>query len=173
MNEDFPAYAPSEEHELLRATVRELAEAKIGPAAADVDEKSRFPQEALDALIGAGLHAVHIPEEYGGAGADAVATVIVIEEVARVCASSSLIPAVNKLGSMPIMLAGSEELKRQVLPSLASGEAMISYALSEREAGSDAAAMRTTAKADGDEWVLNGSKCWIPNAGVSSWYTVM
>ena len=79
---------------------------------------------------------MHIPEEYDGAGADAVATVIVIEEVARVCASSSLIPAVNKLGSMPIILSGSEELKQLVLPSIASGEAMISYALSEREAGS-------------------------------------
>ena len=116
---------------------------------------------------------MHIPEEYDGAGADAVATVIVIEEVARVCASSSLIPAVNKLGSMPIILSGSEELKQLVLPSIASGEAMISYALSEREAGSDAAAMRTRAVADGDDWVLNGTKCWITNAGVSSWYTVM
>ena len=80
MNEEFPAYAPSEEHELLRATVRELAEAKIAPAAADVDENSRFPQEALDALTGAGLHAVHIPQAYGGEGADALATVTEILE---------------------------------------------------------------------------------------------
>ena len=98
---------------------------------------------------------------------------IVIEEVARVCASSSLIPGVNKLGTTPIILAGSQELKQLVLPSIASGDAMISYALSEREAGSDAAAMRTRAVADGDDWVLNGTKCWITNAGVSSWYTVM
>ena len=87
-----------------------------------------------------------MPEEYGGQGADSVATCIVIEEVARVCASSSLIPAVNKLGTMGLILAGSDELKKQVLPSIASGEAMASYALSEREAGSDAAAMRTRAK---------------------------
>src|ERR1700749_213582 len=173
MNEDYPAYAPSEEHELLRATVRELAETKIAPAAADVDEKSRFPQEALDALTGAGLHAVHIPEAYGGDGADALATVIVIEEVARVCGSSSLIPAVNKLGTVPVLLSGSEELKQKFLAPVARGEAMFSYALSEAGAGSDAAAMKTRAVRDGDSWVLNGTKMWITNAGVSQFYTVM
>ncbi|KAB2371074.1 acyl-CoA dehydrogenase family protein, partial [Actinomadura montaniterrae] len=108
---DFPAYAPSEEQELLRATVRELADAKIAPFAAEVDEDARFPQEALEALVANDLHAVHVPEVYGGAGADALATVIVIEEVARACASSSLIPAVNKLGTVPVLLSGSEELK--------------------------------------------------------------
>ena len=92
---DLPGYAPSQEHELLRQTVRDVADAKIAPAAADVDASSRFPQEALDALTGASLHAVHIPESYGGEGADALAAVIVIEEVARACASSSLIPAVT------------------------------------------------------------------------------
>jgi alkylation response protein AidB-like acyl-CoA dehydrogenase len=173
MNEEFPAYAPSEEHELLRATVRELAEAKIAPAAADVDEHSRFPQEALDALTGAGLHAVHIPEAYGGEGADALATVIVIEEVARVCGSSSLIPAVNKLGTVPVLLSGSEELKQRFLAPVARGDAMFSYALSEAGAGSDAAAMLTRAVRDGDSWVLNGTKMWITNAGVSQYYTVM
>jgi alkylation response protein AidB-like acyl-CoA dehydrogenase len=173
MNEDYPAYAPSEEHELLRAAVRELAETKIAPAAADVDEKSRFPQEALDALTGAGLHAIHIPEAYGGEGADALATVIVIEEVARVCASSSLIPAVNKLGTVPVLLSGSEELKQKFLAPVARGEAMFSYALSEAGAGSDAAAMKTRATRDGDSWVLNGTKMWITNAGVSQYYTVM
>jgi alkylation response protein AidB-like acyl-CoA dehydrogenase len=157
----------------IRAAIRELAEAEIAPFAADCDEHERYPVEAQKALTDAGFQAVHIPEEYGGAGADAVTTVIVIEEVARVCASSSLIPAVNKLGSVPLLLSASEELKQQVLPSLADGSAMISYALSEREAGSDAASMRTRAARDGDDWILNGTKCWITNAGVSSWYTVM
>ena len=157
----------------IREAIRELAEGEIAPFAAECDESERYPVEAQKALTAAGFQAVHIPEEYGGAGADAVTTVIVIEEVARVCASSSLIPAVNKLGSMPIILSASEELKRQVLPSIADGSAMISYALSEREAGSDAASMRTRATRDGDDWVLNGTKCWITNAGVSSWYTVM
>jgi alkylation response protein AidB-like acyl-CoA dehydrogenase len=170
---DLPSYAPSEEHELLRKTVRELAEAKIAPAAADVDASSRFPQEALDALAGAGLHAAHIPENYGGEGADALATVIIIEEVARACASSSLIPAVNKLGTVPLLLSASEELKQNYLPPVARGEALFSYALSEAGAGSDAAGMKTRAVRDGDWWVLNGTKMWITNAGVSRYYTVM
>ena len=162
-----------EQYELLRETVRDLAEAKIAPAAADVDANSRFPAEALDALTGAGLHAAHIPEAHGGEGADALATVIIIEEVARVCASSSLIPAVNKLGTVPLLLAGSEELKRKYLPAVARGEALFSYALSEASAGSDAAGIRTRAVRDGDRWVLNGTKMWISNAGVSQYYTVM
>ncbi|WP_026415616.1 acyl-CoA dehydrogenase [Actinomadura oligospora] len=173
MSADFPAYAPSEEHDMLRQTVRELADAKIAPFAAAVDEESRFPQEALDALVQNELHAVHVPESYGGAGADALATVIVIEEVARACASSSLIPAVNKLGTVPVLLSGSEELKRKYLTPVAKGEAMFSYALSEAEAGSDAAGMKTRAVRDGDHYVLNGAKMWITNAGVSEYYTVM
>ncbi|MFJ5098760.1 acyl-CoA dehydrogenase family protein [Streptomyces sp. NPDC088557] len=173
MGKDFDLYRPSEEHEMLRESVRALAEAKIAPFAAAVDEEGRFPQEALDALVASDLHAVHVPEEYGGAGADALATVIVIEEVARVCGASSLIPAVNKLGSLPVILSGSQELKAKYLTPLASGEAMFSYALSEPDAGSDAAGMRTRAVRDGDFWVLDGVKRWITNAGVSEYYTVM
>ncbi|WP_437044818.1 acyl-CoA dehydrogenase [Streptomyces sp. enrichment culture] len=170
---DFDLYRPSEEHDMLRDAVRALAEAKIAPHAAAVDEEARFPQEALDALVAGDLHAVHVPEEYGGAGADALATVIVIEEVARACASSSLIPAVNKLGSLPVILSGSEELKKKYLAPLAKGDAMFSYCLSEPDAGSDAAGMKTRAVRDGDHWVLNGVKRWITNAGVSEYYTVM
>jgi alkylation response protein AidB-like acyl-CoA dehydrogenase len=162
-----------EEHELLRQTARELAEAKIAPYAAAVDAEARFPQEALDALVGARLHAVHIPEAYGGEGGDALAAALVIEEVARACASSSLIPAVNKLGTVPLLLSGSESLKARYLAPVARGEAMFSYALSEAGAGSDAAAMKTRAVRDGDSWVLNGTKMWITNAGVSEFYTVM
>ncbi|GGQ10541.1 acyl-CoA dehydrogenase [Streptomyces griseomycini] len=170
---DFDLYRPSEEHDMLRDAVRSLAEAKIAPYAAAVDEEARFPQEALDALVANDLHAVHVPEEYGGAGADALATVIVIEEVARACASSSLIPAVNKLGSLPVLLSGSEELKKKYMAPLAKGDAMFSYCLSEPDAGSDAAGMKTKAVRDGDHWVLNGVKRWITNAGVSEYYTVM
>jgi alkylation response protein AidB-like acyl-CoA dehydrogenase len=169
----FGTYRLTDEHTYVREAVRELAEKAIAPHAAEVDEEARFPQEAHDALVQAGFHATHIPEAYEGAGADSIATAIVIEEVARVCASSSLIPAVNKLGTMPILLSASEELKAQVLPPVARGEAMFSYALSEREAGSDAGGMTTRAVLDGDHWVLNGTKCWITNAGVSSYYTVM
>ncbi|MFE3586722.1 acyl-CoA dehydrogenase family protein [Streptomyces niveus] len=170
---DFDLYRPSEEHDMLRDAVRALSEAKIAPFAAEVDEEARFPQEALDALVAADLHAVHVPEEYGGAGADALATVIVIEEVARVCASSSLIPAVNKLGSLPVVLSGGEDLKKKYLGPLAKGDGMFSYCLSEPDAGSDAGGMKTKAVRDGDSYVLNGVKRWITNAGVSEYYTVM
>jgi alkylation response protein AidB-like acyl-CoA dehydrogenase len=173
MSDAFDLFRVSEEQEMLRDSVRALAESKIAPFAAEVDEQGRFPQEARDALETADLHAVHIPEQYGGAGADALSTVIVIEEVARVCASSSLIPAVNKLGSLPVQLAGSEELKSRYLGALARRKGMFSYCLSEPEAGSDAAGMKTRAVRDGDHWVLNGVKRWITNAGVSEFYTVM
>ena len=173
MNPSFGTYQLAEEHEALREAVRSLAEKEIKPYAAEVDENERFPVEAHNALVKAGFAAVHVPEDHDGQGADSVATCIVIEEVARVCASSSLIPAVNKLGTMPILLSASDELKQLVMPSIASGEAMASYALSEREAGSDTASMRTRALLDGDHWVLNGTKCWITNAGESTWYTVM
>jgi len=171
-NASFDVFQLPEEHEELRAAIRALAEKEIAPHAAAVDEEARFPQEALDALNASGFNAVHVPEEYGGQGADSVAACIVIEEVARVDASASLIPAVNKLGTMGLILRGSDDLKKKVLPEIANG-LMASYALSEREAGSDAASMRTRAKADGDDWILNGSKCWITNGGKSAWYTVM
>jgi alkylation response protein AidB-like acyl-CoA dehydrogenase len=170
---DFPFFALSDEHVMLRDTVREIADDKIAPHAAEVDARAEFPHAAYDALRAADLHAPHIPEEYGGAGADALATCIVIEEVARVCASTSLIPAVNKLGTMPLLLSASEDLLKRYLPAVASGEAMFSYALSEPGAGSDAVAMSTTARRDGDAYVLNGAKRWITNAGVSEYYTVM
>ncbi|TDQ54419.1 acyl-CoA dehydrogenase family protein [Actinorugispora endophytica] len=169
----FDLYRPSEEHDAIREAVRAVAEDKIAPHAAAVDETARFPQAAYDALRASDFHAPHVSEAYGGAGADALATCVVIEEVARVCASSSLIPAVNKLGSMPLILAGSEDVKQRYLTPLAAGEAMFSYGLSEREAGSDTASMRTRAVADGDDWILSGQKSWITNAGVSQYYTVM
>ena len=173
MSDDFPLYAPSEEHREIRKVVRELAEEKIAPYAAAVDEEARYPEEAAAALLAADFHAPHVPEEYGGAGADALATVIVIEEIARVCMSSSLIPSVNKLGSLPVQIAGSEELKKKYLTLLAKGEGGFSYCLSEPEAGSDAGGMSTRAVRDGDHWVLNGVKRWITNAGVSEYYTVL
>lgn len=168
----FDLFHLPEEHEQLRAAIRALAEKEIAPHAADVDDKSRFPQEALDALNISGFNAIHVPEEYGGQGADSVATCIVIEEVARVDASASLIPAVNKLGTMGLILRGSEDLKKQVLADLVNGH-LASYALSERDAGSDAAGMRTRARADGEDWILDGTKAWITNGGKSTWYTVM
>lgn len=167
-----PLFSLPEEYVALRDSVRALADKKIQPFAHDVDANARFPQEALDALQGAGLAAPHVPVEYGGEGADSLGVVIVIEEVARVCASSSLIPAVNKLGSVPLMLGGNEEQKKRWLTPLAKGKGF-SYCLSESEAGSDAASMKTRAVRKGDSWVLNGSKKWISHAGVSEFYTVL
>jgi len=170
---DYPMYALSEEHQAIREAVRALSDAKIAPYAADVDEHARYPQEAADALVASDFHAPHVPEEYGGAGADALATVIVIQEVARACVSASLIPAVNKLGSLPVQISGSEELKAKYLGALARGEGGFSYCLSEPDAGSDAGNQKTRAVRDGDHWVLNGVKRWITNAGVSEFYTVL
>jgi alkylation response protein AidB-like acyl-CoA dehydrogenase len=173
VNPGFDLYTLPEEHQLLRKTVRELADDKIAPRAAEIDETAEFPWDVHDALVAAELHAVHVPEQYDGVGADAIASAIVIEEVSRACAASSLIPAVNKLGTMGLLLSGGEDLKQAYLPRLASGEGMFSYCLSEPDAGSDAGGMKTRAERDGDSWVLNGVKRWITNAGVSEFYTVM
>jgi alkylation response protein AidB-like acyl-CoA dehydrogenase len=173
MSADQPLFALSEEHQEIRRAIRELCEAKVAPFAAVVDEEARYPQEAHDALLASDFHAPHVPEAYGGAGADALATVLVIEEIARVDVSASLIPAVNKLGSLPVQIGGSEELKKKYLGRLAAGEGGFSYCLSEPDAGSDAAAQKTHATRDGDHWVLNGVKRWITNAGVSEFYTVL
>ncbi len=171
---DFDLFRISEDHEALREALREVADEQIAPHAAAVDEESRFPEEALRALVATDFHAPHIAEEYDGVGADALATCIVIEEVARACASSSLIPAVNKLGTMPLILAAGDEVKARYLPPVARGEAMFSYGLSEAGAGSDTAGMtcRAVEQADGS-FVLNGQKSWITNAGVSEYYTVL
>ena len=160
------------EYQALRESVRALAEKEIAPHAHAVDEDHRFPQEASDALIKANLHAAHVPAEFGGEGADALAVVLIIEEVARVCASSSLIPAVNKLGSLPLIIGGDTEQKKRWLPELAKGKGF-SYCLSESEAGSDATALKTKAEKTSAGWLLNGSKKWISNAGVSEFYTVI
>jgi alkylation response protein AidB-like acyl-CoA dehydrogenase len=170
---DYGIYALTEEHEQLRQTVREFAEDKIAPRASEIDETGEYPWDIHEAIKAADLLALHIPEQYGGAGADRIAHSIVVEEIARVCASSSLIVAGNKLGTMGLILSGSEELKQAYLPRVAAGEITFSYALSEREAGSDAAAMRTRAVKQSDGWVLNGTKCWITGAQVNSHFTVM
>ena len=161
-----------DEYISLRKSVRALAEEKIAPFARDVDENARFPEEAALALSANKLSAAHVPEEFGGEGADALAVVLIIEEIARVCGSSSLIPAVNKLGSLPLILAGSKDQKERWLRPLSNGKGF-SYCLSESEAGSDASALKTKAVRSGDKWILSGSKKWISNAGESEFYTVL
>src|SRR6202453_2694140 len=122
-NPSFDLFRLPDEHNELRAVLRDLCEQVIAPHAADVDEHSRYPEEALKALSPSGFSAIHVPEQYGGQGADSVATCIVVEEVARVDASASLIPGVNKLGTMGLILRGSDERRREVLPCLAGGGA--------------------------------------------------
>jgi alkylation response protein AidB-like acyl-CoA dehydrogenase len=163
----------SAEHQRLRQRVREVAEEGIAPDAARLDQEGRFPSGAHRALVDAGLYAPHIPVEYGGLGADALTSCLIVEEVARVCASSSLIPNVTRLATLPLLAAGDERLKQRYLPPVARDGALFSFALSEREAGSDAASIQTRATRDGDSYVIDGTKRWITNASVATYHLVM
>ena len=160
-------------HEAFRASVRELAQSVVGPLAAEVDRLHRFPDEAIAAASAAGLLGVLIPREYGGAGLDALAFTLCIEELAQACASTSVIVDVHtSVGSEPILLFGSEEQRRQWLPRLASGELLGAFALTEPAAGSDAASLKASARRVGGDYVLNGTKVFITNIGRAGMYIV-
>ena len=165
-------FALTDTHREFRAAVRQLCEERIAPNAARVDAEAAFPWESFKACADMELAALGLPVAYGGAGADHVTQAIMVEELARVCASTSVSRLISKLGMIPIMNWGSDELKARYLPRVASGEAQASYCLSEADAGSDVASMRCRAVRDGDHYVLSGSKYWITNAGVSDTYTV-
>ncbi|UNS95207.1 acyl-CoA dehydrogenase family protein [Streptomyces tubbatahanensis] len=166
-------YLLPEVYEEFRAAARTVAEKKLGPRAAQVDARGEFPHDNHETLVAAGLHAPGVPEEYGGDGADALAAAIAVEEVARVCASTSTIQTSNKLGVTPLLLAGTEPQRRRYLAEVAAGDALMAYALSEREAGSDIAAMRCRATATEEGgWSLEGVKTWITSAGVARYLIV-
>ncbi|MGH9098451.1 MAG: acyl-CoA dehydrogenase family protein, partial [Acidimicrobiales bacterium] len=167
-----PVFALSDTHRQFRDTMRQFAEKRIAPNAAAVDRDAVFPQASFDACVELELPALGIPIEYEGAGADLVTQAIMAEELARVCASTSLTMLISKLGMLPVMNWASEDLKRKYLPQVATGASQASYCLSEADAGSDVASMRTRAVRDGDEYVITGTKYWITNAGVSDLYTV-
>jgi alkylation response protein AidB-like acyl-CoA dehydrogenase len=169
---DSPGFTLTETHRQFRDTLRKFAEERVAPHAAEADRDATYPQKSFDACVELELPALGIPVEYGGAGADMVTQAIMAEELARVCASTSLTILISKLGMVPVMNWGSEELKRAYLPGVASGERQASYCLSEADAGSDVAGMRARAVRDGDHYVLSGTKYWITNAGVSDTYTV-
>jgi len=169
---DAAPFTLTDTHRHFRDTVRQMAEARIAPHAAEVDRQESFPWESYRACAEMELPSLAFPSEFGGAGADMVTQAIAAEELARVCASTAVTFLVTKLGMLPLMNFGSEELKRTYLPRVASGEAQSSYCLSEADAGSDVASMRARAVRDGDSYVLNGTKYWITNAGVSDTYTV-
>ena len=166
-------YQLTEEHVAFRDVVREICMDKIAPRAAEIDATGQFPWDVARTLADSGLLGLHIPAEYDGSGADTLTFCLLVEEIARVCASSSVIPLVQKLGTMPLLMGASDEQKRRWLPAIASGDELISYCISEADAGSDPAAMRTTARRDGDTWVLNGTKTWISMASASKAFTVL
>jgi alkylation response protein AidB-like acyl-CoA dehydrogenase len=166
------SFALSDAQQEFRAVLRHMCEERIAPHAAQVDADAAFPWDGFKACVEMELPALGLPVDFGGAGADHVTQAIMVEELARVCASTSVTMLISKLGMIPIMNWGSEELKRRYIPAVASGEAQASYCLSEADAGSDVASMRCRARRDGDEYVLSGSKYWITNAGVSDTYTV-
>ena len=162
----------TDEQRQFRDVIRRFAEDKIAPRAADVDERAEYSWENFEDCRAMEIPALGIPVEFGGAGADHVTQAIMIEELARVCASTALTMIISKLSMIPVMEWGSDDLKARYLPKIASGEWQGSYCLSEPDAGSDVANMKTRATRDGDSYVLNGTKHWITNAGISSVYTV-
>ena len=165
-------FALSDEHEAFRVAVRRFAEKEIAPHAAEADETEAYPQAAFEAYRDSGFVRSIYPEEYGGDGGDTLIYALLVEEIARVCASSSLFALISRLGITALLLHGSDELKAKYVPRIASGEWQASYCLSEPGAGSDVAAMTTRAVRDGDHYVITGRKAWITNAGISDLYTV-
>ncbi|MEO5900308.1 MAG: acyl-CoA dehydrogenase family protein [Ilumatobacteraceae bacterium] len=166
-----PINLTDEQHQ-FRSVVRQFAEDKIAPNAAELDRTAEYSWDNWKAMQSMELPGLGFSEEYGGAGASLVDQAIACEELARVCASTALSFLISKLGMLPVMNFGSDELKATYLRRVASGELQASYALSEPDAGSDVASMTTKAVRDGDDWVLDGTKCWITNAGISDLYTV-
>jgi alkylation response protein AidB-like acyl-CoA dehydrogenase len=177
MTEVAPAlsFTLSDEHELLRQTVRDFAESEVAPVAEEMDSKGTFPYDIVKGMADLGIMGITIPEEYGGAGSDTLAYAIAVEELGRVDSSVSItMCAHHSLGTLPIYYFGDDRQKQDWLPELASGEKLAAFGLTEPQAGSDAGATLTTAKLDGDEWVVNGSKIFITNAGtdISKFVTV-
>jgi alkylation response protein AidB-like acyl-CoA dehydrogenase len=162
----------TDEQRDLRDLVRTLARERIAPRAPEIDESHEFPWDVVELYREQGLFGLLFDEEWGGTGTGTLLALVAMEEVAKVCATSSLILVVQELGSLGLKLAGTQEQQERYLPRLASGEWLAAYALTEAGSGSDSAAMRTTARRDGDEYVLSGGKRFITNAGVANLYTV-
>jgi alkylation response protein AidB-like acyl-CoA dehydrogenase len=162
----------SDEQLELRDTFRRFAEREIAPNAAEADERSEYPWKSFEAYRASGFVRLGFPEEHGGDGADSVTYALFVEEVARVCGSSSLFVIISKLAMTPVIMAGSPELQARYVPRVAAGDLQASYCLSEPDAGSDVAGMSARAVRDGDNYVLRGTKAWITNAGVSDLYVV-
>ena len=167
------AYEIPQEHLDFRDTIRQIVQERVAPRAHDIDATGEYPWDVRRLFAENDILGLPFAEEHGGTGTGSLMQTIAVEEIAKACASSSLILMVQELGTLPITLFGSDELKARFLPRCASGEWSPAFALSEPEAGSDPAAMRTTARLDGEEWVINGQKAWISNAGIADFYVVM
>jgi len=161
-----------QERENWRKKAREVAQKVVAPRAAEVDATEEFPWDIVDAFARNGFLSLSIPKQYGGMEADVTSFCIVTEEIARYCASSALLVIVQAVGTMPVALGGSEELKERFLTRIVKDKALICFCLTEPETGSDAASIRTKAVLDGDHYVLNGTKCFITNGGVADLYSV-
>jgi alkylation response protein AidB-like acyl-CoA dehydrogenase len=168
----MPSFELTEDQREFAKVLRRMVEDKIAPRAAGYDEREEYPWESFRACVEMDLPALAVPSEYGGQGADAVTQAVMIEEISRACASTGVTMLISKLGMLPVMNFGSDELKHKYLPRIASGEAQASYCLSEPDAGSDVGSMTTRAVRDGDHYVISGTKYWITNAGISDFYTV-
>jgi len=162
----------SEDQREIRELVRSLARERIGPRAAEIDESCEFPSDIVELMREAGLFGLPFEERYGGTGTGTLTFLVAIEEIAKVCATTALILASQELGALALKVAGTDEQRERFFPPLARGDQLSAYALTEASSGSDSAAMRTEARLDGDEYVLNGSKRFITNAGVAHLYTV-
>nr|WP_027717858.1 acyl-CoA dehydrogenase family protein [Desulfovirgula thermocuniculi] len=165
-------YQLPDDLEMLRRVVRRLAEEKVAPRAAAIDEEDAYPWDLKELFAAQGLLGAGVPEEYGGTGQGLPGVCLIVEEIARVSATASLIIAAQELGLMPILIAGNEEQKQKYLPPLAGGEKICAFALTEPEAGSDAGSIRTRARKEGDKYVLTGRKCFITNGGIADVYVV-
>ena len=165
-------YDLPQEHKDFRDTIRQIVDEKVRPRAAEIDATGEYPWDVRKLFGEQDILALPFDEQYGGTGTGTVMLQLAVEEIAKACASSALILMVQELGTLPIALFGSDELKERLLPKCATGEWSPAFALSEPEAGSDPASMRTTAVRDGDEWVINGSKNWITNSGIADYYVV-
>ena len=166
-------YFFNEEQLMIKDLVRQIAEEKVVPVRAELDEKEEFPWEIIKVLAQSDLFGLFIPEEYGGLGKGSLELCLAVEELSRACLGVATTYAANALGTYPILLFGSEEQKKKYLPDIAAGKRLVAFGLTEANAGSDAAGIQTTARADGNEFELNGTKQWITNGGEAEIYTII
>ncbi len=166
-------YFLTEEQQMIREIAAKIAAEKVRPIRAELDEKEEFPWEIMEILAQSDLFGVYLPEEYGGLGGGVLENCLAIEEMGRACIGVATTFAASGLGAYPILLHGSEEQKQRYLPAIASGKKLAAFAVTEANAGSDAGGIQTTARRDGDYYVLNGTKQWITNGGEAEIYTVV